>query len=350
MLSQVQRSILFLGRRGYTGNLIHKKISGLARVLAPELSRDRSLQGQLEDLKQHLRPGDLVLNCLGPFGDSYAAVSRLCMQTGTHYLDICAEWQVFEALRELDQPAKDAGSMLLPGIGFDVVASDCLAAHVVARLPNTTKLQIGISGLELLSRGSARTMSDLIGQAVRIRRQGKIVSNPGMREQSFDFGQGEQSALAVSWGDISSAYHSTGVPNIEVFFEATPALMAAAFANRTFGWMFSNTLVDRTAQGVLSRLPAGPSTAMRKTRRVTLVARAEDEENNRVESRMVTQEAYSFTAQSVCDIAIRLCEGECPPGFQTPAGLFGADYVLSIEGSKRQDIRSQAGGEMLNGS
>ena len=89
---------------------------------------------------------------------------------------------------------------------------------------------------------------------------------------------------------------------------------------------------------------------MRKTRRVTLVARAEDEENNRVESRMVTQEAYSFTAHSVCDIAIRLCEGECPPGFQTPAGLFGADYVLSIEGSKRQDIRSQAGGEMLNGS
>jgi short subunit dehydrogenase-like uncharacterized protein len=345
MPSPSETSILFLGHRGYTGKLIHSKFSGqpellpglLQGLLCPELSRTRPLAEQLQDFKQYLQPGDLVLNCLGPFGKSYTDVVQFCLETGSHYLDICAEWRVFEALRALDQEAKAAGVMLLPGIGFDVVASDCLAAHVVARLPGATSLQIGISGLELVSRGSARTMTDLIGKPARVRRNGVITSDSRMLERSFDFGSGPQSALAVSWGDISSAHHSTGIPNIEVCFEATRALTAAAFASRTFGWMFSNPMVEQTAETLLSRVPSGPSTAMRNTRQITLVARAENERRERVESRLVTKEAYSFTADSVCDIATRLVHETCPPGFQTPAMLFGADYVLGIDGCKRRD-------------
>ena len=120
------------------------------------------------------------------------------------------------------------------------VASDCLLGHVYKRCPDATRVQIGISGLELISRGFRQNHGQiLIGEPLKVRRRGRITAESRMLQSSFDFGSGQRPALAVSWGDISSAWHSTGVPNIEVFFEATPALSAAVFANKNI-WMVSD--------------------------------------------------------------------------------------------------------------
>jgi short subunit dehydrogenase-like uncharacterized protein len=335
-----EKTVLFLGHNGYTGRIVLEKLVGFQGVLAPNLTRTRTLKEQLEALKPHMKQGDLVVNCLGPFQSTYEPITQFCFETSSHYLDICAEWQVFEALFEMDARARDAGIMLLPGAGFDVVASDCMAAHVVSQLPDATRLQLAISGLELVSRGSARTMVNLMGQPVRVRRDGKLISCAKIKDEHFDFGYGLKPALAVSWGDISSAYHSTGVPNIEVYFEASPALMSAAFANRTFGWMFANSRVKMAADNLLARFPEGPSKSVRDSRSITLVARALDSQNNTVESRLTTSEAYTFTSDVVCDLVKRFSNSESPPGFQTPASVLGADYVLAINGSRRYDVNS----------
>ena len=63
--------------------------------------------------------------------------------TGVHYLDITGEALVFEALSKRHADAKEAGVMLLPGAGFDVVPSDCLAAHVAAQVEGATHLTLG---------------------------------------------------------------------------------------------------------------------------------------------------------------------------------------------------------------
>ena len=229
--------------------------------------------------------------------------------------------------------------MLLPGIGFDVIASDCLAAHVYERLPDASRLQIGISGLELISRGSARTMTGLLGEPLRVRRRGRIVSDSRILESTFDFGQGERPALGVSWGDISTAWHTTRIPNIEVFFEATPALSSVIFANRTFGWLSHNPLFGRTAQEVVSRLPAGPQDMARNNRSATVVARARNDHGLQAESRLHTREAYSFTADAACSTLIHFAAGVCPPGFQTPTTALGKDFVLQLPGCTRIDLQ-----------
>lgn len=338
MKTDPTRRVLFLGRDGYTGNIVLEKLAGFESVLAPALTRSRPIRQQLDELKPYMKRGDLVVNCLGPFQSTFEPIVQFCLDVSAHYLDICAEWQVFEALFALDTKAREAGIMLLPGAGFDVVASDCMAAHVVSKLPDATRLQLAISGLELVSRGSARTMVDLMGQPARVRRDHRLVSCVKIKDEYFDFGNGLKPALAVSWGDISSAYHSTGVPNIEVYFEASPALMGATFANRTFGWMFGNSSVKMAANKLLAGFPAGPSQSERDTRSITLVARASNEYNSVVESRLVTSEAYTFTANVLCDLMQHFCATDCPHGYQTPATVLGADYVLSISGSKRYDV------------
>jgi short subunit dehydrogenase-like uncharacterized protein len=291
----------------------------------------------MDAMRASVNAGDIVLSCIGPFNGT-PAVFEFCIATGTHYLDISAEWRVFEALHDADARAKDAGIMLLPGIGFDVVASDCLAAHVARRLPRATHLQIGIAGLELVSRGSARTIAELVGEPVRSRRNGKIVADAQIRDESFDFGKGPARALAVSWGDVSTAYYTTGIPNTDVYFEATATSAYLAFANRTFGWMFRNPLVERAAQQFASGLRPGPTAAERANRRATLVARASDARGRKVETRLVTNEAYTFTAQSACAVIQRVLDGCIEPGFQTPGKLFGPDFVLQLEGSERHDV------------
>jgi len=294
--------------------------------------------GDRAELRRELAKHALVLNCAGPFTHTWQPLVDACLDTGTHYLDIGAEWAVFEALHEQDDAARRAGIMLLPGVGFDVVASDCLAAHVAARLPAARRLQIGISGLELVSRGSASTILGLAGEPVRMRREGRIVPEPQVREAQFDFGNGSRSAYAVSWADVSTAYYTTGIPNIEVYFEATPLVTGLAFANRTFGWSLKMPLFRRLAQLPIEMLPPGPPAHLRAGHRAVVVARVEDDGGARAESRLVTPEAYGFSAVSAVAAAGRVLAGEVRPGFQTPASLFGADFVLGLDGVKRTDL------------
>jgi short subunit dehydrogenase-like uncharacterized protein len=339
-------SLLIYGAAGFTGKLIlaaaRKDLPavGAARRAAGTDSEDLLLLdlGDPDALRRELKGHTLVLNCAGPFAHTWQPLLDACLDTGTHYLDIGAEWEVFEALYAQHDAARQAGIMLLPGVGFDVVASDCLAAHVAARLPGAQRLEIGISGLELVSRGSANTILGLAGQPVRVRQQGAIVPAPALREAQFDFGGGPRAAYAVSWADIITAYYTTGIPDVAVYFEATPLVAGLALANRSFGWSLQTPLLRRLAQLPIQMLPPGPPPHLRAGRRAVLVARAEASNGARVESRLVTPEAYSFTAISAVAAAARVLAGAVRPGFQTPAGLLGADFVLDIAGVERTDL------------
>ena len=138
-----------------------------------------------------------------------------------HYSDITGEIDVFEALAARDEQAKTAGVMLLPGAGFDVVPSDCLAAHVAARMPDATRLRLSIGGLTVVSQGTAKTMVEGIARGTRFRRGGRIVEDKDTPRATADFGAGPRRTVGVSWGDVSTAWRSTRIPDIEVFFEAS---------------------------------------------------------------------------------------------------------------------------------
>jgi short subunit dehydrogenase-like uncharacterized protein len=339
-------SLLLYGAQGYTGALVLSAAKCALDVVAgsrtvPPDAPDGWLALDLADgaaLRRALEDHAAVLNCAGPFEHTWRPIVEACLDTGTHYLDLCAEWGVFEALRAEGERARERGVMLLPGVGFDVVASDCLALHVARRLPGARRLRIGISGLELFSRGSARTVLGLVGEPTRRRRGGAIVDDPTLREACFDFGKGPQPAFAVSWGDVSTAHHSTGIPDVAVFFEATPFAAALALANRSFGWFAKSAIGQRIARAQLAMLPPGPAPDLRAARRAVLVARVEDDAGGRAESRLVTPEAYTFTAASAVAVASRVLAGDARPGFQTPSALLGPDYVLRLPGVERQEL------------
>src|SRR3712207_3296995 len=145
-------------------------------------------------------------------------MAEACLSAGVHYLDITGEIGVFEALAARDAQARAAGVMLMPGVGFDVVPTDCLAAHLKRRLPSATRLALGFEAAGRLSRGTARTVIENLGAGGLVRQGGELKRVPAAwRTRVIDFGAGPRTAMTIPWGGVVTAYHSTGIPTIEVY-------------------------------------------------------------------------------------------------------------------------------------
>ncbi len=290
---------------------------------------------------------DLLLNAAGPFSATAGPLALACIATGTHYTDLGADPHVFELLLDLGERAAAAGVMILPGVGFDVVASDCLALHVAKRAEPAVRLRIALGGLALISQGSAKGLIEHAGLPTPVRRDGELVSiAPASLERVFDFGldgRGPQPALAVSWGDVITAYHSTGVPNIEVYFEAIPAVRMMLLGNRYYGWLMSNPLSQVLLKTSTALLPEGPSDRERESREVVVVVEADTESGTTIRSRLFTPEAYTFSARAFVAVTRRILDGQAEPGFQTPAGMYGPDLPLEIDGVRREDLDDAQG-------
>jgi short subunit dehydrogenase-like uncharacterized protein len=263
-----------------------------------------------------------------------------CLRNRVHYLDITGEIDVFEALAARDAEARARGVVLLPGVGFDVVPSDCLAAHLKRRLPDATHLKLYLSLGANMSRGTAKTMIEAIAAGTRLRRHGRLVTRTQAEEGSCDFGKGEKPTVQVSWGDVSTAYHSTGIPNIGVQFEALPAIrrmtQTPAFIKSFLGLGFMQSFL----KAQVDRMPEGPSEATRRAAQAVIVGEARNSEGQSVGSRLRTPEGYTLTALTAFDAAKRVATGVVETGFQTPSRVFGADYILSFDGVTRDDLNS----------
>lgn len=342
--------LLIYGATGYTGRLAVAEAirSGLRHVAAgrdPEklaalasataaahgletrtfgLDDPAALAGALEDVS-------VVLHCAGPFSRTALPMYDACLSTGTHYLDITGEVDVFEALAARGGEAAAAGIMVLPGVGFDVVPSDCLIADLAARHPGGRNLRLGLAARSGASRGTMRTVAQAIGQ-FRIRCDGAIATvRPGQLRHAFDFGCPPDAALIGVLGDVSTAFHSTGIPNIETYLQATRSFTRLTRILRGFGPL----LAARTGQALLNRLldrgPEGPSESARRTAHGILVAEIEDAEGRRAAARVRTPDPYGFTATVAVAIAARALAGDIKPGYQTPSSAYGADLLREFD-------------------
>jgi short subunit dehydrogenase-like uncharacterized protein len=262
-----------------------------------------------------------------------------CLRTGVHYLDVTGEISVFEAIAGRDAAARAAGVTLLPGVGFDVVPSDCLAAHVAARVPNATELAIALDVRGSLSQGTSLTLLENLDKGGAIRDGGRIVPVPqGHKQRSFDFGSGPRLAVAIPWGDVSTAYHSTRIPHIEVYLAAPPTLRLGMRATRIFAPVLSSGPVRRFLADRIKARPAGPSDAQRARGRSRIYAEAISGDGRRAAAILDGPEAYSLTAMTAVRAVEKLATGTIATGFLTPSRAFGADFVLEIPGTARRDI------------
>lgn len=350
-------ALLIYGANGYTGRLVVKRAVsvGLKPILCGRNTAEISaIAGQhgLEfriaslgdpaSLDAALAGCSVVIHSAGPFSRTSKPMVDACIRNRVHYLDITGEISVFESLASSARSAeaRAAGIMLLPGAGFDVVPSDCLAAHLKRRLPSATWLTLAFSGGTGLSRGTATTMLENVARGGAIRRGGKITRVPAAwRQRDIDFGDRTRHVVTLPWGDVSTAFHSTGIPNIEVYTAATPATIRGMIVSRYSGWLLATKPMQSFFKDAIKKSgPAGPSDAQRASTVARLWGEAWDDDGNKVVSRLKTLDGYTLTALAAVAAAEKVLAGGTKPGFQTPSLAFGADFILEIPGSEREDV------------
>lgn len=346
--------LLIYGANGYTGQLLAERAVevGLAPILAGRNGEEvRALASRLglparvfaldpsSELQDGIAGAAVVLHAAGPFSATSRPMVDACLAEGSHYVDVTGEIAVLEAVAARDEEARRAGLMLLPGAGFDVVPTDCMAAHVKRRLPGAVRLRLGVAGVGGgVSRGTARTMLEGIGRGTLVRREGLIVARTRTPRAEIDFGRGPRPALGVSWGDIATAWRSTGIPDIDVYFALTPSLARVATLPHPVKRLMGSGLLRRLLGFGIQRRPPGPTAEQRARARSVVIAEVWDAAGRAVRSRLETVDAYTLTAWTAVEIARRALAGHAVPGAQTPATAYGPDFVLSFQDTVRQDL------------
>jgi short subunit dehydrogenase-like uncharacterized protein len=247
---------------------------------------------------------------------------------------------VLEALHSLDARALDAGVMLLPGAGFDVVPTDLLAAHLKQHLPAATHLRLAFhSPGGTVSRGTALTMVENVARGGAVRRNGRIVRVPAAWRTDtvdFGFGVGAVAVTTIPWGDVATAYYSTGIPNIDVATGMSRRQRNALVASRYAGPLLAAAPVQSVLKRLVRARVTGPDDGLRRAGSVLLWGAVEDEEGTRVVARQRVPEGYRFTAMTAVDVVRRVLAGAVQTGFRTPSLAFGADWILELEGVERE--------------
>jgi short subunit dehydrogenase-like uncharacterized protein len=346
--------ILIYGANGFTGELIAQR--ALERGLRPILAGRNSAAVQavagrlgleariaaLDDpaaLDAAMSGCTVVIHCAGPFSRTSRSMADACLRNGVHYLDITGEIAVFEALQQRDSEAQAAGVMLLPGAGFDVVPSDCLALHLKRRLADAAQLRLAFRAIGGISRGTATTAIEVMAASGAIRRDGQIIPVPPAHEtREVDFGRGLVPTVAIPWGDVSSAYYSTGIPNITVYTALPPAARGFTRLGGVFGPLLGLPPVQAALRGLVRLGPPGPDAGVRERGLVLLWGEVIDAAGQRAVSRMRTPEGYKLTAITAVLIAEKVLAGDVRPGFTTPAQAYGPDLILEVPGVMREDL------------
>lgn len=345
-------TFLIYGANGYTGELITRFASerGMKPILAgrseAKIAAIAARHGfeyrvfPLDDaakLDAALQEVDVVLHCAGPFSITSRPMVEACLRNKKHYTDITGEIAVFEACASKNKQANGAGVMLMPGVGFDVVPSDCLAVHLKNRLPSATNLKLAFYGMGRISHGTQATMTMNVGKGGAIRRDGKITSVPAAwRTREINLGEVKKMGVTIPWGDVATAYYSTGVPNIEVYTIVPASALKMMKLSRYLGWLLATPPFQKYLQ---SKIPAGgPSDEERANGKSLMWGEATDDAGNRVEARQQGPEGYTLTAIAALNIVDKILAGNFTPGYQTPAKAYGADLVLEIDAVSRQDV------------
>lgn len=342
---------LIYGANGYTGRLVAAEAvrRGLKPILAGRnagalqaMGLEHGLHVRVFDLAapQEIATGlkdvSLVLHCAGPFSSTSAPMLEGCLVAGAHYLDITGEVDVFASCHAQESRAKARGIVVLPGVGFDVVPTDCVAGMLKLALPDATELILGFEAGGGASPGTTKTGVEGLAYGGRVRRDGRLVPVPlAYKTRRFDHDGKSRTAMTIPWGDLYTAFVSTGIPNIETYLVVSPKGIASA---RRINWirpLLGLRPVVRFLQRRIEQRVAGPSDATRTRTRARIWGEAR---NARGEQRCVeidTPNGYDLTVTAALGIVQHLLNTQVPGGFFTPAMLMGADYVLGLPGVRR---------------
>ncbi len=339
-------ALLIYGANGYTGSLCAERAVSLGArpILAGrsgdavfELARRLGLPWRsfaLEDetvLRREVAAVDAVLHCAGPFSATWTPMVQACLAGRTHYLDITGEIAVFEGVFGTHGVARAASVVLLPGVGFDVVPTDCLAVRLKDALPDAAELDLAFAGGAGMSPGTAKTLAEGMAQGLRARRDGVIVGlRAGSLRRTVVFADKAREVSAISWGDLSSAFRSTGIPNITCYTQLPPGAGAGIRAGEVAAKVLRGPVL-RAVHRTVEKTVSGPTAPARRRARMQVWGQVRNQAGQQVCGTAELPDAYLFTARAAVDALLRVGQGEVPPGTTTPGLAFGGGYLEQFD-------------------
>jgi len=339
---------LIYGANGYTGRLLAREAvrRGLQPVLAGRstgpvaaMAKDLELDyrvARLDDpaaLNAALEGMDLVLHCAGPFSATSAPMVDACLGQGVHYMDITGEISVFHAIHERKDEARRRDIVLLPGSGFDVVPTDCLAARLVQALPAATELQLAFEAAGGASPGTARTSVERLGQGGCVRRDGELRTVPmAWKTRRIAFAHAERTGVTIPWGDVYTATVSTGIPNVEVYLSLPDKTISRLKMLRRMGPLLRMHIVQSFLRGRIERTVSGPSDEVRARTQTQVWGQVSSPDGQTVSATMTTPNGYDLTVSAALGLFEYLRDNDVEGGFYTPSMLAGAGFAESLPG------------------
>lgn len=347
-------SWMIYGANGYTGELIAREavrrglkpvLAGRSRDKIEPLARELGLEARgfaLDDAaraSEQIKGLGLVMHCAGPFSVTAQPMMEACLSAGAHYLDITGEIAVFELAQSLSARARDAGIVICPGVGFDVIPTDCVAASLKAAMPDATHLSLGFDSRSGPSAGTAKTSIEGLAQGGKAREDGKIVNVPlAHKLRRIDFGGGAKQAMTIPWGDVSTAFHTTGIPNIEVYIPANTGMIFGARVSRFVRPLLALPSVQAYLKARIEKTVKGPAEATRSRQPTFVWGEARNARGEIKTARVRTDNVYSLTITGALAVADHLMNHTPAGGAYTPAKLVGADLVTRLPGSGPMQI------------
>jgi len=348
------------GATGYTGVLLAEEAArrGHRPVLAGRnADKLRALGERLDlpwkavslddaaSLRALLQNAGAVLHAAGPFIETSRPMADACLDVGCSYLDITGELPVFRALFDRDAEAKARKVALIPGVGFDVVPSDCLAAYVASKLPGADTLELALNAIGTPSSGTAKSLLGIIPDGGFVRRDGQLVPYPlGKGIHRVRFSSRESYVVPSPIADLVTAWHSTRIPNITVSF-AVPSGFArtmealwplGAVGLPLIGGLMKTKAIRAWLDATLEARTAGPDAAGREKGRSYLYGKVSRKDGTSAEAWLETSDGYELTRHCAIS-AIEQVLTTKPIGALAPSTAFGADFILATPGTRRLD-------------
>ncbi len=338
---------MIYGANGYTGRALTKLAEqtgerpvlagrSAAKVLplADELGLDHVIVDLADTSGLHTALADisLVANCAGPFSQTAVPLVDACLATRTHYVDITGEVDVFEAIYARAAEAEQADVVLLPGAGFDVVPTDCLAAALAAKLPEATELELAFTLSGGFSPGTIKTALEGVGAGGRARIDGELRPVPFAHRQTIaEFATGPRQVTAIPWGDLSSAYRTTGIPNITTY-TVLPGSDLINRGQQFLGPLLRMPAVQRAGMTLVDKWITGPSEERQaNSRRCEVWGRVSGPGKHYASGTVSTPAGHLFTVDALLHAVRRLLGGDVAPGAHTPSSAFGSDFLADLD-------------------
>lgn len=332
--------IMIYGATGFTGTLISRnaRSSGLNMVLAgrdevklkklSELTNYEYIAFSLDNqdvIEKSISDVAIVLNVAGPFIDGLELLIKSCIKCKKHFIDLAMDPQVLETY---DNDAKRNGVMVLSGIGAAFLPLDCLGGFMFEKMTDAKRIAIYISGWNTMSRGTAKSNMALVKYGIYHRKNGEPFKIKKMKYHSMTIDNSNRVFAPSSFG-VSILGYSTGIADIETYFEVTPAIRQFTFVIKYFSWLFGSKLMQNFLQKSMDRI-CGPTQEQMDSGKNEYYCVIENGKGEKLTAKLITPEAYKTTWLATLK-SLESIGKKINPGFQTPYKLFGHEMINMIE-------------------